>query len=119
MPSPPRQRACPGSHPRPTSASATPLPAKGQASPISVPENTFGLGQPSSDSHGTWFAAPGQIWLLRSGKLTKVADVPEMLFPAPTPPPGAEALPPKPATSAAIQMPVPKGPYLHIAGACA
>lgn len=94
------------------------LTAKNQAAPISFPENSFSAGPMSSDSHGTWLSTPGQIWLLRSGKLTKVADVPEQLFPAPTPPPGAAPMP-KPATSAATQVPMQKGPYLQIAGACA
>jgi hypothetical protein len=94
------------------------LTGKGQTSPITVPNNVFGLGPMSSDSHGSWFTAPGQIWLLSSGKFTKVADVPEQLFPAPTPPPGA-VVPPKPATSAIVQMPIQKGPFLQIAGACA
>lgn len=94
------------------------LTGKGQASPLATPDKTFALGSPSSDSHGTWFTTPGQIWLLSSGKFTKVADVPDQLFPAPTPPPGT-VIPAKQASMAMLQVPVPKGPYLQIAGACA
>lgn len=85
------------------------LTAPGQAHPIGG--GAPSLASTAADGHGVWFSAPGQLWLLAGDKLQKVADIPDELFPAPTPPPGVvipSGMPPKG-----------KGPYVMVAGACA
>jgi hypothetical protein len=55
--------------------------------------------RPSSvvaDGHGIWISSPGTLWLYRQGSLTKVADVPQQLFPLPTPPANLPTKPPMP-----------------------
>ncbi len=88
------------------------LPAMNQAARLAsgtadAPRSAGGV---SGDSKGIWTSRPGQLWIYRPGRLRKVADIPQSLFPLPTPPPGAPA---KDVPAGA------SGPYLQVAGACA
>ena len=50
---------------------------------------TFQPNQALGDSHGVWFSVPGSLWLYTTdGGLAKVAEIPQEVFPAPTPPSG-------------------------------
>jgi hypothetical protein len=91
---------------------------RNQATQISAggPDAPRLLGSSSADAHGVWFAAPGQLWLYRSGSLRKIADIPTSLFPPPTPPPGAVV---GIASKAALaQSSALSGPFIQFAGAC-
>src|SRR5262249_24847024 len=36
----------------------------------------------NTDSHGTWITASGSLWLYRNGTVSRVANVPDGLYPA-------------------------------------
>lgn len=71
---------------------------------LTSPDQTTRIGNGSSsqfrpssvvaDGHGIWISSPGTLWLYRQGGLTKVADIPQQLFPLPTPPPNLPTKPP-------------------------
>ncbi len=84
------------------------LTGPGQAQPI--PGSAPALSSTGVDSHGTWFSGAGQLWLLSGDRFQKVADIPDDLFPPPTPPPGA-VMP--------SGIPQKAKAFVMVAGACA
>lgn len=75
-------------------------------------------GAPFADTHGLWFGSWNSIWLYtETNGLRQVANIPQGLFPSPSPPPGADlkqALPSgKPGMPAYMQ-----GTLVMPAGSC-
>jgi hypothetical protein len=72
------------------------------------------------DAHGVWISVPGSVWLYdRAAGLRKVFSVPDSLFPAPTPPPGADKGTPPPGMVIPTPPPgMPTGLVLMVIGPC-
>jgi hypothetical protein len=82
------------------------LAGRDQAIPVPLPDPALAPDRAFADAHGVWISGADALWLLRDGRLTRVATVPARLRPRS----GFSQLPGEPAPAV--------GPAAVVMGAC-